>query len=65
MMLKNFVSAAPMEDENHISRRAVGRGMGKRSVQVLRHHVVAAETRYETVGQVYFGLPPDFPALAF
>jgi hypothetical protein len=27
--------------------------------------VVGAETRYETVGQVYPGLPPDFPALAF
>ena len=36
-----------------------------RDVQVLRHHVVGAETRYETVGQVYLGLPPDFPALAF
>jgi alkylation response protein AidB-like acyl-CoA dehydrogenase len=36
-----------------------------RDVQVLRHHVLAAETRYETVGQVYLGLPTDFPALAF
>jgi alkylation response protein AidB-like acyl-CoA dehydrogenase len=36
-----------------------------RDVQVLRHHAFAAETRYETVGQVYLGLPPDFPALAF
>jgi alkylation response protein AidB-like acyl-CoA dehydrogenase len=36
-----------------------------RDAQVLRHHVVAAETRYETVGQVYLRLPPDFPALEF
>ncbi len=36
-----------------------------RDVQVLRHHVCGAETRYETVGQVYLGLPPDFPVLAF
>jgi alkylation response protein AidB-like acyl-CoA dehydrogenase len=36
-----------------------------RDVQVLRHHALGAETRYETVGQVYLGLPPDFPALAF
>ena len=36
-----------------------------RDVQVLRHHAFGAETRYETVGQVYLGLPPDFPALAF
>ena len=36
-----------------------------RDVQVLRHHALAAETRYETVGQVYLGLPPDFPAIAF
>jgi indole-3-acetate monooxygenase len=36
-----------------------------RDVQVLRHHAFGAETRYETVGQVYLGLPPDFPAIAF
>jgi indole-3-acetate monooxygenase len=36
-----------------------------RDVQVLRHHAFGAETRYETVGQVYLGLPPDFPVLAF
>ena len=36
-----------------------------RDVQVLRHHAFGAETRYETVGQVFLGLPPDFPALLF
>lgn len=36
-----------------------------RDIQVLRHHVLAAEARYETVGQVYLDLPPDFPAIAF
>jgi alkylation response protein AidB-like acyl-CoA dehydrogenase len=36
-----------------------------RDVEVLRHHAFGAETRYETVGQVYLGLPPDFPALGF
>jgi alkylation response protein AidB-like acyl-CoA dehydrogenase len=36
-----------------------------RDVQVLRHHALAADTRYETVGQVYLGLPPDLPAVAF
>ena len=36
-----------------------------RDVQVLRHHAFGAETRYETVGQVYLDLPPDFPVLAF
>jgi alkylation response protein AidB-like acyl-CoA dehydrogenase len=36
-----------------------------RDVQVLRHHAFGAETRYETVGQVYLGLPPDFAALTF
>jgi indole-3-acetate monooxygenase len=35
-----------------------------RDVQVLRHHVFGAESRYETVGQVYLGLPPDFPVVA-
>jgi alkylation response protein AidB-like acyl-CoA dehydrogenase len=36
-----------------------------RDVEVLRHHAFGAETRYETVGQVYLGLPPDFPFVAF
>jgi len=36
-----------------------------RDFQVLRHHAFGAETRYETVGRVYLGLPPDFPPLAF
>ena len=33
-----------------------------RDAQTLKHHAFAAEGRYETVGKVYFGLPPDFPA---
>jgi alkylation response protein AidB-like acyl-CoA dehydrogenase len=36
-----------------------------RDVQVLRHHAFIAESRYETVGQIYLGLAPDFPAVAF
>ena len=36
-----------------------------RDVQVLKHHTFGAETRYETVGQVYLGLPPDFPFVVF
>ncbi len=36
-----------------------------RDMQVLRHHGFAAESRYETVGQVYLGLPADFPVIAF
>jgi indole-3-acetate monooxygenase len=36
-----------------------------RDVQVLRHHAFGAESRYETVGQVFWGLPPDFPFVAF
>ena len=36
-----------------------------RDIHVLRHHAFGAETRYETVGQVYLGLPPDFPMVAF
>jgi hypothetical protein len=36
-----------------------------RAVQVLRHHAFGAESRYETVGQVYLGLPPDFPFVVF
>jgi len=36
-----------------------------RDVQTLRQHVFSAEARYGTVGQVYLGLEPDFPAVAF
>jgi alkylation response protein AidB-like acyl-CoA dehydrogenase len=36
-----------------------------RDIQVLKHHVLGAKSRYETAGQVYLGLPPDFPVIAF
>ncbi len=36
-----------------------------RDVQTMRHHVFASEARYGTFGQVYFGVPPDFPVVAF
>jgi alkylation response protein AidB-like acyl-CoA dehydrogenase len=36
-----------------------------RDIQTMRHHVFASEARYGTFGQVYFGVPPDFPVVAF
>src|SRR5262249_53009432 len=36
-----------------------------RDIQVLRQHTAFAAGRYETVGQVYLGLPPDFPLVTF
>lgn len=36
-----------------------------RDVQTLRHHGFTSESRYETVGQVYLGLPPEFGLVAF
>jgi indole-3-acetate monooxygenase len=36
-----------------------------RDVQTMRHHVWASEQRYGTFGQVYLGVPPDFPVVAF
>lgn len=33
-----------------------------RDAQTLRQHAFASESRYETVGRVYLGIPPDFPA---
>jgi alkylation response protein AidB-like acyl-CoA dehydrogenase len=33
--------------------------------QVLRLHGFMNESRYETVGQVHFGLPPDLPIITF
>ena len=35
-----------------------------RDVQVLQQHGFASENRYETVSQVYFGLPPEFAPVA-
>lgn len=36
-----------------------------RDVETMRHHVFASEQRYGTFGQVYLGVPPDFPAIAY
>lgn len=36
-----------------------------RDVHTLRQHGFASEGRLETVGQIYLGLPPDFPLIAF
>jgi DNA-binding SARP family transcriptional activator len=36
-----------------------------RDVQTTRHHVFASDQRYGTLGQVYLGVPPDFPVVAF
>lgn len=33
--------------------------------QVLRQHGFMNESRYETAGQIYFGLPPDLPLITF
>jgi alkylation response protein AidB-like acyl-CoA dehydrogenase len=35
-----------------------------RDMQVLKQHGFASENRYETVGQVYLGLPPEFAPVA-
>jgi alkylation response protein AidB-like acyl-CoA dehydrogenase len=36
-----------------------------RDAQTLRHHGFMSENRYEAVGQVYCGVPPEFVMLAF
>jgi alkylation response protein AidB-like acyl-CoA dehydrogenase len=36
-----------------------------RDAQTLRHHGFVSESRYETVGQVYLGVPPEFAMVAF
>jgi indole-3-acetate monooxygenase len=36
-----------------------------RDAQVIRQHGLASERRYETIGQVYLGLPPDLPFVYF
>jgi alkylation response protein AidB-like acyl-CoA dehydrogenase len=36
-----------------------------RDAQTVRHHGFVAESRLETVGQVYLGVEPEFPFVAF
>ena len=36
-----------------------------RDAQTVRHHGFHNESRYETVGQVYLGVEPEFPFVAF
>jgi alkylation response protein AidB-like acyl-CoA dehydrogenase len=36
-----------------------------RDVQTMKHHVFASEQRYGTFGQVYLGVPADFPVITF
>jgi alkylation response protein AidB-like acyl-CoA dehydrogenase len=36
-----------------------------RDIQTLRHHGFLSENRFEAVGQVYCGVPPEFPMIAF
>jgi indole-3-acetate monooxygenase len=36
-----------------------------RDVQTMKHHAFASESRYGTFGQVYLGVPADFPVVAF
>ena len=31
----------------------------------LRQHAFVSDSKLETVGQIYLGLPPDFPLIAF
>jgi alkylation response protein AidB-like acyl-CoA dehydrogenase len=36
-----------------------------RDAQTVRHHGFVSDNRLETVGQVYLGVPPEFPFVAF
>ncbi|MDF2697948.1 MAG: Acyl-CoA dehydrogenase type 2 protein, partial [Labilithrix sp.] len=36
-----------------------------RDAHTVRHHGFHSESRYETVGQVYLGVDPEFPFVAF
>jgi alkylation response protein AidB-like acyl-CoA dehydrogenase len=36
-----------------------------RDAHTLRHHGFASESKLESVGQIFLGLPPDFPLIAF
>ena len=36
-----------------------------RDALTVRHHGFVSESKYETVGQVYVGAPPEFVLVAF
>jgi alkylation response protein AidB-like acyl-CoA dehydrogenase len=36
-----------------------------RDAQTVRHHGFVSDSRLETIGQVYLGVPPEFPFVAF
>jgi hypothetical protein len=36
-----------------------------RDALTLRHHGFVSESKYETVGQVFLGVPPEFALVAF
>lgn len=36
-----------------------------RDANTLRHHGFMSENRFEVIGQVYLGLPPEFPLIVF
>jgi alkylation response protein AidB-like acyl-CoA dehydrogenase len=36
-----------------------------RDAQTVRHHGFVSDSRLETVGQVYLGVSPEFPFVAF
>jgi len=36
-----------------------------RDVHTLRQHGFVSENKLESIGQIFLGLPPDFPLIAF
>ena len=44
---------------------AAERGRHFRDAQTFWHHGFLSENRFEAVGQVYFGVPHEFPMMAF
>jgi alkylation response protein AidB-like acyl-CoA dehydrogenase len=36
-----------------------------RDAQTVRHHGFVSDSRWETVGQVFLGVAPEFPFVAF
>ena len=36
-----------------------------RDAHTLRHHAFVSESKIDSVGQIYLGLPPDFQLIAF
>jgi hypothetical protein len=63
-----FFRSGPTKRKHEQRRRVYARSRLERhfrDAQTVRHHGFVSVSRLETVGQVYLGVEPEFPFVAF